>query len=94
MEGFICLMGFCCNCPLIKNCRPHYNVVMRGIQVGNDVLELPTDVFDSGIQRGTIIDSGTTLAYLPDVVYQSIMTKVCATSSNRDGLLKSRFQKY
>lgn len=44
--------------------------------MGDEVLQLPTDTFDSGDGRGTIIDSGTTLAYLPDLVYEALMTKV------------------
>ncbi|CAK7340152.1 unnamed protein product [Dovyalis caffra] len=45
-------------------------------KVGGTVLELPTDVFDSGDRRGTIIDSGTTLVYLPEVVYDSLMNEI------------------
>ena len=52
------------------------NVVMKDIEVGDAVLELPSDTFDTGDRSGTIIDSGTTLAYLPDVVYNALMTKV------------------
>lgn len=63
---------------IFKNFRAHYNVVLKEIEVGGAVLELPTDVFDAGDNRGTIIDSGTTLAYLPDVVYESLMNKVLA----------------
>lgn len=44
--------------------------------MGGDVLELPTDIFSDGDQRGTIIDSGTTLAYLPETVYELMMAKV------------------
>ncbi|KAJ7978274.1 Aspartic proteinase-like protein 2 [Quillaja saponaria] len=60
---------------LVPN-QAHYNVVMKAIEVDGDVLELPTDIFDSGDGKGTIIDSGTTLAYLPDLVYQPLMTKI------------------
>lgn len=44
--------------------------------MGGDVLQLPTDVFDAGDQKGTIIDSGTTLAYLPAEVYDPMLKKV------------------
>ncbi|KDP26880.1 hypothetical protein JCGZ_18038 [Jatropha curcas] len=63
--------------PMVPN-QPHYNVVMKEIEVGDNVLDLPTDIFDTGDRRGTIIDSGTTLAYLPEVVYESMMTKILA----------------
>ncbi|KAG8639914.1 aspartic proteinase 36 [Manihot esculenta] len=63
--------------PMVAN-KPHYNVVMKEIEVGGDVLELPTDIFSDGDQRGTIIDSGTTLAYLPETVYELMMAKIVA----------------
>ena len=56
--------------------RPHYNVNLKGIAVGGATLQLPTNTFDSGANQGTIIDSGTTLAYLPEAVYKTLMTKV------------------
>lgn len=60
----------------VNNFRPHYNVKLKAIEVGGDTLDVPSDVFDTGSQRGTIIDSGTTLAYLPAEVYQPMMDKV------------------
>lgn len=60
-----------------KKFRPHYNVNMKAVQVGRTFLNLPTDVFEAGDRKGTIIDSGTTLAYLPDVVYEPLVNKVC-----------------
>ncbi|KAI4971172.1 hypothetical protein ZWY2020_002086 [Hordeum vulgare] len=58
--------------------RPHYNVNLEAIDVGGVKLQLPTNIFDIGESKGTIIDSGTTLAYLPGVVYNAIMSKVFA----------------
>lgn len=49
---------------------------MKHVEVDGDVLELSTDFFGTGSRRGTIIDSGTTLAYLPEAVYMPLMTKV------------------
>lgn len=49
---------------------------MKAIEVGGDMLNLPTDVFDTDLSRGTIIDSGTTLAYLPDEIYEPLIAKV------------------
>ncbi|XP_044483370.1 aspartic proteinase 36-like [Mangifera indica] len=63
--------------PLVPN-MPHYNVKLKAIEVGGDTLDVPSDVFDTGSQRGTIIDSGTTLAYLPAEVYQPMMDKIFA----------------
>ncbi|KAG2402168.1 Aspartic proteinase-like protein [Vigna angularis] len=56
--------------------RAHYNVVLKTIEVDTDTLQLPSDIFESGNGRGTIIDSGTTLAYLPGLVYDQLMQKV------------------
>ncbi|KAK9997953.1 hypothetical protein SO802_017556 [Lithocarpus litseifolius] len=61
--------------PLVPN-QAHYNVVLKEIEVGGDNLSLPSDVFDNGFRKGTIIDSGTTLAYLPQVVYGDLMSKI------------------
>ncbi|XP_004495535.1 aspartic proteinase 36-like [Cicer arietinum] len=63
--------------PLVPN-MAHYNVVLKNIEVDGDVLELPSDVFDSGNGKGTVIDSGTTLAYLPAIVYDQLIPKVFA----------------
>ncbi|XP_039034162.1 aspartic proteinase 39-like isoform X3 [Hibiscus syriacus] len=54
----------------------HYNVVMKEIEVGDTLLQLPSDVFDSGDQKGTIVDSGTTLAYLPPAIYEPLMDEI------------------
>ncbi|KAM7279900.1 hypothetical protein ACFE04_007034 [Oxalis oulophora] len=61
---------------LLYDPRPHYNVIMKGVEVGGSLLDIPSDIFKVGDQKGTIIDSGTTLAYLPQVVYQSVMDKI------------------
>ncbi|WCJ38857.1 Eukaryotic aspartyl protease family protein [Euphorbia peplus] len=61
--------------PMVPN-QAHYNVVMREIEVDGDVLDLPSDVFDSSERKGTIVDSGTTLAYLPNSVYETLMAKI------------------
>uniref|UniRef100_A0A7N0U6Q9 Peptidase A1 domain-containing protein n=1 Tax=Kalanchoe fedtschenkoi TaxID=63787 RepID=A0A7N0U6Q9_KALFE len=61
--------------PLVPN-QAHYNVIMKAIEVGGDVLQLPTDEFDTQDQKGTIIDSGTTLAYLPEEVYDPLISKI------------------
>jgi len=49
---------------------------MKDLEVGGDIIQLPTDIFDFSSGRGTIIDSGTTLAYLPSSVYEQVLDKV------------------
>ncbi|GAV66159.1 Asp domain-containing protein [Cephalotus follicularis] len=61
--------------PLVPN-QPHYNVNMTAVQVGRDFLNLPADVFEAGDQKGAIIDSGTTLAYLPQIIYEQLVSKI------------------
>ncbi|EOY09778.1 hypothetical protein QUC31_010342 [Theobroma cacao] len=61
--------------PMVPN-QAHYNVVMKGVEVGGSLLELPSDIFDSGDRKGTIVDSGTTLAYLPSTIYEPLMNKI------------------
>lgn len=56
--------------------RPHYNVNLQGISVGDTTLQLPTSTFNTGDNKGTIIDSGTTLAYLPGTVYKTLLDAV------------------
>lgn len=61
--------------PLVPN-QPHYNVNMTSIDVGLLPLSLPSGVFLLGDKAGAIIDSGTTLAYLPDAIYQPLVKKI------------------
>jgi hypothetical protein len=50
---------------------------MTAVQVGHVFLNLSKEVFEVGDRKGTIIDSGTTLAYLPETVYEPLVSKVC-----------------
>lgn len=56
--------------------RPHYNVIMNGLEVAGEKIEVPADTSKSGENSGTIIDSGSTLAYLPDELLKPLMQKV------------------
>ncbi|CAD6264909.1 unnamed protein product [Miscanthus lutarioriparius] len=61
--------------PLVAD-KPHYNVNLKTINVGGTTLELPTDIFKPDDKKGTIIDSGTTLTYLPELVFKKVMLAV------------------
>ncbi|KAF3791748.1 Aspartic proteinase-like protein 2 [Nymphaea thermarum] len=65
--------------PLVAN-ESHYNVYMKGIDVGGVMLQLPSGVADSGAavqdRMGAIIDSGTTLAYIPEDIYSPLMNAI------------------
>ncbi|KAJ0681536.1 putative nepenthesin [Helianthus annuus] len=54
----------------------HFNIELKAIQVGDEFVTLPTKMFNTAAKRGTVIDSGTTLAYFPDPVYNQLMKKV------------------
>lgn len=62
---------------LLSNNRVHYNVQMKAVEVDGDQLQLPSGFFD---KKGTVIDSGTTLTYLPSRIYEPLMTKVGITT--------------
>ncbi|KAL2606772.1 hypothetical protein GLYMA_09G249300v4 [Glycine max] len=69
--------------PLVPR-MAHYNVVLKDIEVAGDPIQLPTDIFDSTSGRGTIIDSGTTLAYLPVSIYDQLLEKTLAQRSGME----------
>lgn len=67
--------------PLVQN-EPHYNVNMTGVKVGNSSLILPSDLFELGGRKGVIIDIGTTLAYLPEAVYEPLVLQILSRQPN------------
>jgi hypothetical protein len=64
-------------------------VKMKSIDVGGTALQLPPHIFETSEKKGTIIDSGTTLTYLPELVYKDIMAKVCQRPSSMLFCLKA-----
>lgn len=58
------------------NFRAHYNIVLNGVKIGGTALDLPLGLFETSYKRGAIIDSGTTLAYLPESIYLPLVGKV------------------
>ncbi|KAK6137832.1 hypothetical protein DH2020_028435 [Rehmannia glutinosa] len=65
-----------------KFSRQHYNVDLKAVEVGGKSLDLPTGLFGFAISRRTIIDSGTTLAYLPSDIYQQLMNMIMVQQAN------------
>lgn len=49
---------------------------MNGLEVAGEHIEVPLDSSDSVENSGTVIDSGSTLAYLPDDILKPMMKKV------------------
>ncbi|KAF5783377.1 putative nepenthesin [Helianthus annuus] len=55
----------------------HYTVNVTGIEVDAEFLNLSTYAQHGGVEkRRAIIDSGTTLAYLPEVIYKPLVNKI------------------
>ncbi|MCI12669.1 aspartic proteinase-like protein 2-like, partial [Trifolium medium] len=52
---------------------PHYNLNLQSIAVNGQLLPIDQDVFATGNNRGTIVDSGTTLAYLVQEAYDPFL---------------------
>ncbi|KAJ4950636.1 hypothetical protein NE237_027468 [Protea cynaroides] len=59
----------------------HYNVNLESVEVGGTVLQIPASAFSSS-NLETIIDSGTTLAYLIDTIYQPMMNAILSQHPN------------
>ncbi|XVF05271.1 hypothetical protein REPUB_Repub05bG0157500 [Reevesia pubescens] len=66
--------------PLVPS-QPHYNLDLRSISVGGQVLSIDPSVFSTSSSQGTIIDSGTTLAYLADEAYDAFVSAITNTVS-------------
>ncbi|XP_061361836.1 aspartic proteinase 36-like [Gastrolobium bilobum] len=63
--------------PLVPS-QPHYNLNMQSISVNGQALQIDPAVFATSNTRGTIIDSGTTLAYLADEAYNPFVNAITA----------------
>jgi hypothetical protein len=61
--------------PLVPS-QPHYNVNLQSIAVNGQILPIDPSVFTIATGDGTIIDTGTTLAYLPDEAYSPFIQAV------------------
>ncbi|KAI3450652.1 hypothetical protein Pfo_007317 [Paulownia fortunei] len=66
--------------PLVPS-QPHYNVNLQSIAVNGQTLNIDPSVFATSNNRGTIIDSGTTLAYLAEEAYDPFVTAITQTVS-------------
>ncbi|KAK6141717.1 hypothetical protein DH2020_024519 [Rehmannia glutinosa] len=66
--------------PLVPS-QPHYNVNLQSITVNGQRLNIDPSVFATSNNRGTIIDSGTTLAYLAEEAYDPFVAAITQTVS-------------
>lgn len=61
----------------VQNFRPHYNLNLQSISVNGQTLSIDPSVFATSSNQGTIVDSGTTLAYLAEEAYNPFVSAVC-----------------
>lgn len=61
--------------PLVPS-QPHYNVNLQSIAVNGQILPIDPSVFAIATGEGTIIDTGTTLAYLPEEAYDPFLQAI------------------
>ncbi|KAM7261692.1 hypothetical protein ACFE04_020769 [Oxalis oulophora] len=55
---------------------PHHNVNLLSIFVNGQILPISSSLFQTTSNQGTIVDSGTTLAYLPPATYDPFVNAV------------------
>lgn len=68
--------------PLVPS-QPHYNLNLETIALNGQTLAISPQVFETSSNRGTIVDSGTTLAYLAEEAYEVFVNAVSqAVSQN------------
>ncbi|KAK1264022.1 Aspartic proteinase-like protein 2 [Acorus gramineus] len=63
--------------PLVQS-QPHYNLNLLSIAVNGKTLSIDSSVFSTSSNQGTIVDSGTTLAYLADKAYDPFVNAIIA----------------
>ncbi|KAG8647148.1 aspartic proteinase 36 isoform X2 [Manihot esculenta] len=63
--------------PLVPS-QPHYNLNLQSIAVNGQLLPIDPAAFATSSNRGTIVDSGTTLAYLVEEAYDPFVSAVTA----------------
>ncbi|XP_050227718.1 aspartic proteinase 36 isoform X2 [Mercurialis annua] len=66
--------------PLVPS-QPHYNLYLQSIAVGGQLLPIDPAVFATSGNRGTIIDTGTTLAYLAEEAFDPFVSAITAAVS-------------
>ncbi|KAL6195908.1 hypothetical protein ACLB2K_031525 [Fragaria x ananassa] len=66
--------------PLVPS-QPHYNLNLQSISVNGQALQIDPTVFATSSNQGTIVDSGTTLAYLAAEAYDPFINAITTTVS-------------
>lgn len=61
--------------PLVPS-QPHYNLYLQNIAVNGQILPINSAVFSTSDNKGTIVDSGTTLSYLVEEAYDPFISAI------------------
>ncbi|XP_057818727.1 aspartic proteinase 36 isoform X1 [Cryptomeria japonica] len=72
--------------PIVQS-QAHYNLNLLGIAVNGQNLPIDPQVFTTTNTRGTIVDCGTTLAYLAEEAYDSFFNTIVAAVSKSTQLV-------
>ncbi|KAI4300382.1 hypothetical protein L6164_033768 [Bauhinia variegata] len=75
--------------PLVPS-QPHYNLYLQSIAVNGQLLPVDSAVFATSNNRGTIVDSGTTLAYLVQEAYDPLVNAITTIVSKSASPIISR----
>ncbi|XP_074286173.1 aspartic proteinase 36 [Silene latifolia] len=75
--------------PLMPS-QPHYNLNLESISINSQTLPIDASVFSTSTDTGTIIDSGTTLAYLAEAAYEPFVNAISSAVSQSVRPLLSR----
>ncbi|XP_008794007.2 aspartic proteinase 39-like [Phoenix dactylifera] len=67
--------------PLVQS-QPHYNLNLESIAVNGQTVSINSSVFTTSSTQGTIVDSGTTLAYLAEDAYDPFVNAIVASLSS------------
>ncbi|XP_020272485.1 aspartic proteinase-like protein 2 [Asparagus officinalis] len=59
--------------------QPHYNLNLLSILVNGQELNIDSSVFSTSTTQGTIVDSGTTLAYLAEQAYDPFVDAIISS---------------
>ncbi|PPS01639.1 hypothetical protein GOBAR_AA19021 [Gossypium barbadense] len=61
--------------------QSHYKITLKEVHIGDTIVKLETSFFGSIDENAAIIDSGTTLAYLPTTIHEQVIQKITSGKS-------------
>ncbi|PHT56340.1 hypothetical protein CQW23_04826 [Capsicum baccatum] len=74
--------------PLVPS-QPHYSIILEGIALNGQTLSINPELFKTRNNRGFMVDSGTTLAYLPEEAHDIFLNAINEAVSQKVRLVVS-----